>query len=226
MKHSGRAAKAAFKLIRLTLILLVSLLAALVVLGVKIHLPFAAMALAFVAVWMVFALFTIYFFRDPEARVPGEAGVVVAPAHGKVDIIDEVTEPLFIDGPCRRISIFLSVFDVHVQNAPVSGKILFYKYTTGQFLNALKSESAIHNENALLGIESSGVKIGVRLIAGLIARRIVLFAAQGENVKRGERISLIQFGSRTDLYLPLSAQIKIKLGDRAIGGETIMAVIK
>ena len=136
-----------------------------------------------------------------------------------------MNEPEFIGGQCRRVSIFLSVFDVHVQNAPVAGKLTFYKYKTGKFLNALKTESATANENALLGIDAGGMKIGVRLIAGLIARRIVPFAVQGETLKRGERISLIQFGSRTDLYLPMSAQIKIKLGDRAVGGETIMAVI-
>ena len=230
MKHSGRAAKAAIKLIALTLAALVGLLAVLagVVLFAKVPLPFGPIAIGFIVLWMLFALFTIYFFRDPDARIPAERALVVSPAHGKVDIIDEVTEPLFIGGPCRRISIFLSVIDIHVQNAPVSGELAFYKYTTGKFLNALKSESAAHNENALLGIECSerpGVKIGVRLIAGLIARRIVPFVAQGEDLQRGERISLIQFGSRTDLYLPLNAKIKIKLGDRAVGGETIMAVL-
>ena len=108
--------------------------------------------------------------------MPLSPGLVVSPAHGKIDLIDHLTEPLFIGGPCQRISIFLSVINVHVQNAPVAGKLVFYRYATGQFLNALKSESAAHNENALLGIESAerpGVKIGLRLIAGLIARRIV-----------------------------------------------------
>jgi phosphatidylserine decarboxylase len=231
MKHSGRATRAALKLIGLTLLALVAVLGALtaLVLGAKIALPFAALAISLVVLWMAFAQFTIYFFRDPNPRVPDGRGLVVSPAHGKIDMIDQVTEPLFIGGPCQRISIFLSVIDIHVQNAPISGALAFYKYTTGQFLNALKSESAAHNENALLGIESSerpGVKIGVRLIAGLIARRIVPFAAHGEMLQRGERISLIQFGSRTDLYLPLTAKIKVRLGDRAVGGETIMAVLE
>jgi phosphatidylserine decarboxylase len=228
MKHSGRAAKAALRLIGFSLAALVGWLAltAAVVLWAKIALPFAAVALSLIFLWLIFALFTTYFFRDPDPRVPEGRGVVVSPAHGKIDIIDQVTEPLFMGGPCQRISIFLSVVDIHVQNAPISGNLSFYKYTTGQFLNALKSESAAHNENALLGIESSersGVKIGVRLIAGLIARRIVPFTKPGEMMQRGERISLIQFGSRTDLYLPLTAKIKVKIGDRAVGGETIMA---
>src|SRR5260370_12775345 len=129
-------------------------------------------------------------------------------------------------GECRRVSIFLSVIDVHVQKAPVGGKIAFYKYTAGEFLSALKTESATHNENVLLGFEASdppGKKIGVRLIAGVLARRIVPFVEAGDAVARGERISLIQFGSRADVYLPMDAKIKIKLADRVVGGETVVA---
>ena len=154
--------------------------------------------------------------------------LVVSPAHGKVDAIDNVNEPLFMGGECQRVSVFLSVFNVHVQNAPVSGKITFFKYSLGQFLNALKSESATHNENVLLGFETTappGVKVGVRLIAGVIARRIVPFVQQNEEVNRGDRISLIQFGSRADVYLPLTAKVKVKLGDHVVGGETIMATL-
>ena len=179
-------------------------------------------------VWFAFALFTLYFFRDPNARVPAGGGLVVSPGHGKVDVIDNVNEPQFMGRECQRISMFLSVLNVHVQNAPVSGKLAFYKYTTGKFLSALKTESAEHNENALLGIaanEGGGTKIGVRLIAGVLARRIVPFVNEGEELIRGQRISLIQFGSRTDLYLPLTATVKIKPGDRVKGGETVMATL-
>src|SRR6185295_3887819 len=128
---------------------------------------------------------------------------------------------------CQRISVFLSVFNVHVQNAPVTGKIVFYKYTTGQFLSATRSESAEHNENLLLGVQAErGVKIGLRLIAGLIARRIVPFVSEGTEITRGERISLIQFGSRADIYLPKSAKIRVKLGDKIVGGETVLATLE
>jgi phosphatidylserine decarboxylase len=116
-----------------------------------------------------------------------------------------------------------------VQNAPVSGKVTWFKYTLGQFLSALKAESAIYNENVLLGFETSepqGQKVGVRLIAGVIARRIVPFVQQGDVVVRGERVSLIQFGSRADVYLPHNAKIKVKLGDRVVGGETVLAVFE
>lgn len=187
---------------------------------------FAVVSVGLFFVWVPFVLFTLYFFRDPNPRVPAGARLVVSPGHGKVDVIDTMHEPRFMDGECQRISIFLSVFDVHVQNAPVSGKVTYFKYTEGKFLNALKTESAQHNENILLGIETSdprGEKVGVRLITGLIARRLVPWVAEGDEIERGERISLIQFGSRVDVYLPLSAKIQVKLGDRAVGGETVLA---
>lgn len=176
--------------------------------------------------WVPFVLFTLYFFRDPNPRVPAGGGLVVAPGHGKIDLIDTTTEPRFMEGECRRISIFLSVFDVHVQNAPVSGKVAYFKYTEGKFMNAIKSDCSLHNENVLIGIEAADpayTKVGVRLITGLIARRIVPWVAEGDVIERGERISLIQFGSRVDIYLPMSANIKVKLGDRAVGGETVLA---
>jgi phosphatidylserine decarboxylase len=178
------------------------------------------------AVWFVFALFTLYFFRDPTPRVPAGANLVVSPAHGKVDVIDTVREPQFVGGECQRVSMFLSVFDVHVQHAPVGGKVAFFKYTEGQFLNAMKTESALHNENVLIGIEASqprGARVGFRLIAGVLARRIVPWVAPGDEVARGERVSLIQFGSRVDVYLPKDAKIKVQLGDRVVGGESILA---
>jgi len=176
--------------------------------------------------WVVFVLFTFYFFRDPDPLVPAGANLVIAPGHGKVDAVDTTTETEFIGGECQRISIFLSVIDVHVQNAPVTGRIAFFKHTPGQYLNALNADSAKFNENVLIGLESvepSGEKVGVRLIAGLIARRIVPWVGQNDSVQRGERISLIQFGSRVDVYLSRKAKIKVKLGDKVVGGETVLA---
>lgn len=177
----------------------------------------------------VFALFTLWFFRDPNPRVPTQSGVVVAPGHGKLDVIDEVEELTVMGGRCRRLSIFLSVFDVHVQQAPVTGTVTLVKHNPGQFLNALKTESATHNENVLIGLrttEAGNPMIGVRLLAGLIARRILPWLTPGEAVARGERISLIQFGSRVDLYLPLSAEITVQVGQRVCGGETVVARLK
>jgi phosphatidylserine decarboxylase len=236
MKHSGKARKAAFKLILLSLIVLLAVWA----IG-----SFSAAVVAFIAaiavlltpvlitvlivIWVLFAIFTLYFFRDPSPRVPAGANLVLAPAHGKVDVIGTTTERDFMGGECQRVSIFLSVIDVHIQNAPVSGKVTLLRYTVGQFLSALKAESAIYNENVLLGFEASeprGQKVGVRLIAGVIARRIVPFVQQGDEVNRGDRIGLIQFGSRADVYLPLNAKIKVKLNDHVVGGETVLAVFE
>ena len=225
MKNSGKAAKAAQRMLLWTFVALAAL-AAMGMLAVFVGPVMVTVALGMFFVWVPFAVFTLYFFRDPDPRVPMGAGLVVSPGHGKVDVIDTVHEPYFMKGDCRRVSIFLSVFDVHVQNAPVSGQVEYFKYTEGKFLNALKTESAQHNENILIGItaaDPNGEKIGVRLITGLIARRLVPWIAEGDQIQRGERISLIQFGSRVDVYLPMSAQITVKLGDRAVGGETVLA---
>lgn len=188
-----------------------------------------AFSILLILAWVLFALFTLYFFRDPNPRVPAGANLLVSPGHGKVDVIDTVAEPQFMGGECRRISMFLSVLNVHVQNAPVGGTVAYFKHTTGQFLNAMRTESASFNENVLIGIEAAeprGVKVGVRLIAGVLARRIVPWVAPGDAVARGDRIGLIQFGSRLDVYLPQNARIEIRLGDRVVGGETVLAVLE
>ena len=195
-------------------------------LALWLQFSFALVALAVAAIWILFSLFTLYFFRDPTPHVPTARGVVVAPAHGLVDCVDEAAEPQFMGSACRRLSIFLSVFDVHVQNAPVAGRITLLKYQPGQFLSALKTESARCNENMLIGIESSewpGERIAVRQIAGLLARRVVSWVSVGDSVARGQRLGLIQYGSRCDLYLPLSAKVTVKPGDKVVGGETVVA---
>lgn len=228
MKHAGKARSAGLKIIFLSLaavllLLLVAFLAKTVgafVLG---------LSTALVVLWLLFAVFTFNFFRDPDARVPVGKGLIVSPAHGTVDVVDETTEHDFMGGRCKRISIFLSVFDVHVQKAPVSGKLVYHKHQDGQYLSATRSDCGQFNENVLLGIvpaDKPDKKTGVRLIAGLIARRIVVWAAAGEDVVQGERISLVQFGSRGDVYLPLDAKIQCKLGDKVIGGETVLAKLE
>ena len=181
---------------------------------------------ALAALWVLFALFTFYFFRDPDPLVPGGKNLVIAPGHGKVDAIDTTTEPDFMGGECQRVSIFLSVFNIHVQNSPVTARVAYFKHTPGLYLNALSADSAKFNENVLIGLDSAeppGEKVGVRLIAGLIARRIVPWVRENDAIQRGERISLIQFGSRVDVYLSRQAKIKVKLGDKVVGGETVLA---
>jgi len=228
MKHSGRARKAAFKMLMITLALVI-LLPVIGFLGWLISSAMIAVSIFVFLVWLLFAIFTLYFFRDPNARVPAGPGLVVSPGHGKVDIVDTLTEPQFMNGECQRISMFLSVVDVHVQNSPVSGKVTYLKETEGQFLNAMKTECATCNENVYIGFQSTdpaNEKIGIKLIAGVIARRIIPFVQVGDDLARGDRISLIQFGSRVDVYLPHSAKIKVKIGDRVVGGETVLATFE
>jgi phosphatidylserine decarboxylase len=228
MKHSGKARKAAFKMLLITLALVI-LLPVIGVLGWLISSAMIGVSIFVFLVWFAFALFTLYFFRDPNARVPAGAGLVVSPGHGKVDVVDTLNEPQFMGGNCQRISMFLSVVDVHVQNSPVSGKVTYLKETEGQFLNAMKTECATCNENVYIGFQSTdpqNEKIGIKLIAGVIARRIVPFVQVGDDLARGDRISLIQFGSRVDVYLPHSAKIKVKIGDRVVGGESVLATFE
>jgi len=225
MKHKGKAFQSARRMIGWTLVLVLIIFAgglAATVIG-----PLVTVAAGFlVLLWGVFALFTLYFFRDPSPRAPKDPQAIVSPAHGKVDLIEDIDEPEFIRGPCRKISIFLSIFSVHVQNAPVAGKLVYLRHRSGQFLNAMQPESAQVNEHVYLGFESRetvGERIGVRLIAGLIARRIIPWVELDDVVERGERISLIQFGSRCEIYLPVTAKIQVKLGDKVVGGPTVLA---
>jgi phosphatidylserine decarboxylase len=225
MKHRGKARAAAVKLIFLALAIVVGV--GLIGLVAKYAGSFlVAISGLLIFLWVVFTTFTLYFFRDPTPTVPTGPGLVVSPAYAVVDAIDDFVEKDFMGGECRRISMFLSVIDVHVQYVPVAGNVALVKHTPGQYLNAMRADSAQFNENVLIGLVASdptGEKIGVRLIAGLIARRIIPWVNVGETPARGERMSLIQFGSRADVYLPKHARIKVQLGDKVVGGETILA---
>lgn len=186
----------------------------------------SAIAYLPLALWLIFSAAILFFFRDPQPKVPKEKDCVLSPAYGRIDVIEEYNEPEFMGGSCRRISMFLSPLDVHTQSAPVTGKIAFLKHTPGQFLAAMKTDCGLRNENVLIGIETPevpGGKLGVRLIAGYLARRCVPWVKTGEDVNRGERISIIQFGSRCDVYLPLQMKVVVNIGDKVKGGETIIA---
>jgi len=169
------------------------------------------------------ALFVAFFFRDPPRAVPADSGAVLAPAHGRVIQIVEVDEPEFFQGRCRRISIFLSVFDVHVQTAPVSGRVVHRTYHPGGYAVAWKPKASEENERASLGIETSAGRVLVRQIAGLVARRIVTDFEVGDQVTRGHRIGIIRFGSRVDTFIPLEWPVTCTVGDRARSGETVIA---
>jgi phosphatidylserine decarboxylase len=174
-------------------------------------------------VFTVFALWVAYFFRDPERD--GERGeqVVIAPADGKVVLTSEVDEPTFIKGRAKRISIFMNVFNVHVNRYPVSGTVKYLQYNPGKFLNAAAEKSSVENEQMSVGIETPHGRILVRQIAGLIARRIVTYSKEGEQVHQAQRMGLIRFGSRVDVFLPMDAVIKVKLGDVTLAGTSVIA---
>jgi len=170
-------------------------------------------------------LFVLNFFRDPERTIPDEEGVIVSPGDGKVVEIVEEKDAL-LDEPYRRISIFLNVFNVHVQRTPVAGRIEQIKYNKGRFLNAASHKASLDNEQNSMIIHTGKEKVLVKQIAGLIARRIVCWAKEGDNYNLGQRFGLIRFGSRVDLFLPLNAEIKVSLGDHVSGGSSIIGYLK
>jgi phosphatidylserine decarboxylase len=172
----------------------------------------------------------IYFFREPDRVTPLRDGLIIAPADGKVSLIETTRPPAELglgDEERVRISIFLSVFDVHINRAPLAGRIIRSLYVPGAYLNAALDKASEENERRTIVIETpAGIKVAVVQIAGLVARRIVTFAAEGDSVGVGERFGLIRFGSRVDTYLPPGAFPAVAIGQRAIGGETVLSDLK
>lgn len=168
--------------------------------------------------------FVAWFFRDPVRTSDADLSVVLAPADGRVTEIVEVDDPFF-GGPARRITIFLSIFNVHVQRAPVSGTVTHRSFKSGQFLAAWDPKASSLNEQASLGFQSDAGPVMVRQITGLIARRIVTDPNEGDMVRRGERIGLIRFGSRVDLILPLDWEVVTSVGDKVATGQTPLATM-
>ncbi len=169
------------------------------------------------------AAFTLYFFRDPNREIPEGKDLILSPADGKVVGIDSVEHVPFIDGPAKRVSIFLSVFDVHINRIPVKGKVAYRHYTPGKFLDARNPKSSVENERNSLGIECpDGKRYLVTQIAGLIARRVLCWKNPGQQVESGERFGLIRFGSRTEIFMPIDSKVEVKLGDRVCGGSSII----
>ncbi len=173
---------------------------------------------------LIFLLFSLYFFRDPERHVPDVSNAIISPADGKIIVVDEIYEPDFFKAKVKKVSIFMSVLDVHVNRIPISGKVTYFDYHRGAFLPAYKDEAALQNEHTTIGIENENIKILFRQIAGILARRIVCHIREGNRVKQGERFGMIKFGSRVDIFLPLDVDIKVKLDDRVRAGETIIGI--
>jgi phosphatidylserine decarboxylase len=180
------------------------------------------------ALWLLAFVFTLlavwvaYFFRDPERHGERGESVVSAPADGKVVMITEVEEPAFMQGRAVRISIFMNVFDVHVNRYPVSGVVRYVHYNKGKFINAAREKASLENEQMSVGIEQGPHRVLVRQIAGLIARRIVNYARPGMTAVQGERMGIIRFGSRVDVFLPTGSEVRIKVNDLTVAGVTVL----
>lgn len=167
-------------------------------------------------------LFSIYFFRDPERIIPSANNIIVSPADGKVILIEEINDKEFFGTTVQRISIFMSIFSVHVNRIPIDGKVTYFIYEKGKFHQAFRDEAAYENEQTTLVIENDRIKLLMKQIAGIVARRIVCHIREGWKVKQGERFGMIKFGSRVDLLLPKEVKLDIKLNQKVRGGETIL----
>lgn len=171
---------------------------------------------------MLLAAFFLWFFRDPPRMIPAGAGLIVSPGDGLVTETAAITTP---DGPRQRISIFLSVFDVHVNRSPIGGLLTRVHYQKGQYLNAMNPASAERNEQNLVTVRGEGCEVTFKQIAGLLARRIVFNLSEGDPVARGQRVGLIKFGSRVDVVIPAEAALRVKVGERVKGGSSVLAAL-
>lgn len=175
---------------------------------------------------LVLTLFVLFFFRDPERTIPEGKNIVVSPADGKVLVIKDIFEPTYLKQDVKQISIFLSVFNVHVNRSPYGGTVEVVQYNPGKFHVASVDKASLDNEQTAMVISEGKDKILVKQIAGLIARRIVCYGKPGDRLNSGERYGLIRFGSRVDIFLPKDAELKVKLGDRVKGGRDVIGVLK
>jgi phosphatidylserine decarboxylase len=170
-------------------------------------------------------LFMALFFRDPDRTIPVDKGAFVSPADGKVILIKDVYEKDYLKAESKEISIFMSIFNVHVNRAPSEGTVSLIKHSPGKFLVAHKDAASIENENTVMVLEGKDGKILVRQVAGLIARRIVCRVKAGDALSRGERYGMIKFGSRLDVYLPKETEIQVRAGDKVKAGQTVLGIL-
>jgi phosphatidylserine decarboxylase len=177
--------------------------------------------LAFVLTVLV--LWVAYFFRDPERTGARGQDLVVSPADGRVIEIVEVDEPSFLQGRAIRISVFMNVFNVHVNRYPVSGRVAYVHYNPGKFMNAAAEKASLDNEQMSVGVQGARHRVLFRQIAGLIARRIVTYSRVGDDAEQGERMGIIRFGSRVDVFVPVGSTIRAKIGDKPSAGVTVLA---
>lgn len=178
-----------------------------------------------ILLWLA-AAFIVFFFRDPDREVPTGLGLLVSPADGTVIGIDEVEEPDFIQARTKRVTIFLSPFNVHVNRVPNDGEVQYFRYQKGRFLVASEPAASVENEQSIIGLQTPDGKIVFKQIAGILARRIVCQIRVGHRVQRGERFGIIKFGSRMEVFMPLNTEIKVHLREKVRAGESIIGEIK
>ena len=171
---------------------------------------------------VLLAAFFLWFFRDPERQIPTGPGLIVSPGDGLVTETASINTP---EGPRQRISIFLSVFDVHVNRSPIGGVLTSVRYQKGQYLNAMNPDSADRNEQNIATVRGEGMEVTFKQIAGLLARRIVFNCSEGETLARGQRVGLIKFGSRVNVIVPAEAELRVKVGQRVKGGSSVLAAM-
>lgn len=171
----------------------------------------------------IFVLWVAYFFRDPDRSGPRGEQLVISPADGRVIDISEVDEPSFLAGRAIRISVFMNVFNVHVNRYPVEGRVAYVHYNPGKFLSAAKDKASLENEQMSIGVQGLRHKVLFRQIAGLVARRIVTYSRVGDEAEQGERMGLIRFGSRVDVFVPVGSVVKVQLGEKPVAGTTVLA---
>jgi len=178
--------------------------------------------LAWIVVPVLLAAFFLWFFRDPERTIPTGPGLIVSPGDGLVTETASINTP---QGPRQRISIFLSVFNVHVNRSPIAGVLTSVRYQKGHYLNAMNPASADQNEQNIATVRGEGIEVTFKQIAGLLARRIVFNFHEGDTLERGQRVGLIKFGSRVDVLLPAEAELRVKVGQRVKGGASVLAAM-
>lgn len=176
-----------------------------------------AFALTLVTLWVA------YFFRDPERQGPRGEHLVISPADGRVIDVREVDEPTFLQGRAIRISVFMNVFDVHVNRYPITGQVAYVHYSPGKFLNAAVEKASLENEQMSVGLQAARHRVLFRQVAGLVARRIVTYSRVGDDAEQGARMGLIRFGSRVDVFVPPGSDVKVQPGDRPLAGTTVLA---
>lgn len=182
--------------------------------------------LVFAVILLLISFFLVFFFRDPERKIPNGENLILSSADGRVILIRPFENSEFMGKEGTLVSVFMSVFNVHINRVPVSGRVRYVKYNPGKFFPAFKDKASSENEQTELGLENEHGRIILKQIAGIIARRIVCKVRAGDKVQAGQRLGMIQFGSRVDLFLPEDVEIKVKLSQKVRAGETIIGIFK